>query len=35
MPIPKTKPYTKTLKETMNRKSEILSKQFSVLKLQF
>ena len=23
---PKTKPYTKTLKETMNRKSEILSK---------
>ena len=26
MPIPKTKPYTKTLKETMSRKSEILSK---------
>ena len=26
MPIPKTKPYTKTLKETMHRKSEILSK---------
>ncbi len=26
MPNPKTKPYTKTLKETMHRKSEILSK---------
>ena len=26
MPTPKTKPYTKTLKETMSRKSEILSK---------
>ena len=26
MPTPKTKPYTKTLKETMHRKSEILSK---------
>lgn len=26
MPTPKTKPYTKTLKETMRRKSEILSK---------
>ena len=26
MPNPKTKPYTKTLKETMLRKSEILSK---------
>ena len=26
MSIPKTKPYTKTLKETMHRKSEILSK---------
>lgn len=26
MPISKTKPYTKTLKETMSRKSEILSK---------
>ena len=26
MPSPKTKPYTKTLKETMRRKSEILSK---------
>ena len=26
MPTQKTKPYTKALKETMNRKSEILSK---------
>ena len=26
VPTPKTKPYTKTLKETMRRKSEILSK---------
>ena len=26
MPTPNTKPYTKTLKETMRRKSEILSK---------
>lgn len=26
MPNPKTKPYTKTLKETMSQKSEILSK---------
>ena len=26
IPNPKTKPYTKTLKETMRRKSEILSK---------
>ena len=26
MPTPKTEPYTKTLKETMRRKSEILSK---------
>ena len=26
MPTPKTKPYTKALKETMRRKSEILSK---------
>ena len=33
MPTPKTKPYTKTLKETMRRKSEILSKAQALWKV--